>query len=299
MFFLSKPNFTINNTYPVCVGLVTDDKLRAYLTKLSKDIYAYGIEYDNLAANKKLNELLKYAKFSPEADARNSWLVNLYNYYFAKSTVERSKNAYEFYKRIFSYETDKVVRRCCYCNASKIDVLDHFLPESKYHALSVNPMNLVPVCEHCNNKKKAYEPDPNDVKSVLIHPYFDNILNIHWLKIDLKSDVIKSTKRIRSYYYVNEDIFLKDEVLYGRIFTTINKIKLNDNICHLADDFINTEIIPDLRDGEYAGKNNEDLKMLFIRKADRLNHQGYGLNHWKVAIYVYLSTYQGNYSDLC
>lgn len=298
MYYLPKPDFNIRDTYPICVELVTTDNVRTYLQGLSQDIYSYANEYDDLATNNKLHELLKYPKFSKETDDRNVWLVNLYEYYFAKSTVDRAQSAHAFYKRIFSYETDKAVRRCSYCNANKIDALDHFLPESKYHALSVNPMNLVPVCEHCNKKKKAYEPDPNDARSVLIHPYYDDILNIPWLKLTLTTDIIRGVRRVRTYFYVNHAIFMSNQVLYGRISITLKKIKLNDNICHVADDFINTEVIPDLLDGEYSDKSSEDLRMLFRRKAERLNKQGYGLNHWKVAIYVFLSTYQGEYSEL-
>ncbi|WP_293792619.1 hypothetical protein [uncultured Pantoea sp.] len=298
MFYLPKPNFSIINTYPICVELVTDDNIRTYLQNLSQDIFSYALEYEYLGQNKRLNELLKYAKFSPEIDDRNKWLLNLYNYYFAKSTNERSTLAHGYYKRLFSYETDRAVRRCCYCNANKIDALDHFLPESKYHALSVNPMNLVPACEHCNKKKKAYEPNPNDSRSVLIHPYYDNILNLPWLKVSLTPEVIKGIKRVRTNYYINHQVFMDDEVLYGRISTTLKNIKLNDNICHIADDFVNTEVIPDFVDGEYAEKSEVDLRMLFSKKADRLRQQGYGLNHWKVAIYSYLSTHPGNYDSL-
>lgn len=298
MFFLSKPNFTIIDTYPVCIALVRDVDVRTYLSNLSSEIYSYANEYDDLATCKKLNELPKYSKFLPSTNVKNSWLVKLYNYYFSKSTVERVQTANAFYKQIISYNTERIVRRCSYCNANKIDVLDHFLPESKYHALSVNPMNLVPACEHCNDNKSAYEPSPNDVMSVLIHPYYDDILNIDWLEINLTSEIINNVKRIKTSFFVNPAIATIDITLYRRINITLEIIKLNDNICYAADDFINTEILPDFQYGEYLDKSDADLRMMFTRKATNLNQQGYGLNHWKVAIYKFLSTYQRPFNNL-
>lgn len=298
MFFLPKPNFTIKHTYPVCISLVSDDDTRDYLEGISQDIYSYAEEYDSLATQQRLNELPKYSSFLPETDTRNNWLVKLYTYYFSKSSVERAQSAHVFYKQIFSYDTVQAVQRCSYCNANKIDELDHFLPESKYHALSVNPMNLVPACEHCNGEKKAYEPKVTDSMSVLIHPYYDNIRNIPWLKVNLTSKVINNVKKIRTLFFVNPDINESNEILFNRIKVTLDTINLNDNICHAADDFINTEILPDFQDGEYSDKNDDDLRMLFSKKATKLNQQGYGLNHWKVAIYDFLSTYPEPFSRI-
>lgn len=298
MFFIPKPDFTINDTYPVCIALISVNEIRVYLDGISQDIYSYAEEYDSLATEQRLNELPKYSMFLPETDIRNDWLVKLYTYYLSKSTNNRAHNAHAFYKKIFSYNTEQAVRRCSYCNANKIEVIDHFLPESKYHALSVNPMNLVPVCNHCNNNKKAYEPNSIDPKSVLIHPYYDDIRDISWLKISLTSELINNIQRVRTLFYVNPDITENDEILFNRIKATLDKINFNDNICPLADDFINTEIAPDFRIGEYSGKSDDDLRRLFTNKAIMLNQQGYGLNHWKVAIYDFLSTYPEPFSHL-
>ncbi|KLG20809.1 hypothetical protein YA52_08745 [Enterobacter roggenkampii] len=297
MFYLNKPAFTILDTYPVCISLVSNIDIQKHLEQLKKWVYLYAEVYDNLATQKKLNRLIKPVFFTPAFNENNEWLVKLYNYYLAKSTTDRNKDAYAFYQKIFSYETGSAVRRCCYCNSNKIDALDHFLPESKYNGLSVNPMNLVPSCDHCNESKGGYEPDFMNENTVLIHPYFDNILDIPWLKVCLTYEIVNGFKRIKSLYYVNQQIREYDEVVFDRIEKTIEKIKLNQNICHDADDFINTELIPEMRDGEYKNKSNDDLRMLFSQKSKRLNKQGYGLNHWKIAVYDFLSGYPRDFSD--
>ncbi|RKO79713.1 hypothetical protein C5E04_10315 [Pectobacterium parmentieri] len=297
MFYLQKPNFTILDTYPVCIELVTDEDIRNYLEKLSKWVYLYAEVYASLATQQKLNRLIKPVFFTSNHNKNNEWLVKLYNYYLAKSTTDRNKEAYAFYQKIFSYETDAVVRRCCYCNSNKIDALDHFLPESKYCGLSVNPMNLVPSCDHCNESKGGYEPKYLNENTVLIHPYFDNILNIPWLRVNLTCQIINDKKRIKSFYYVNKQVEQSNKILFDRIEKTVKEIKLNENICHNADDFINTEFIPELRSGQYANKSDSDLRMLFAKKSIRLNEQGYGLNHWKIAVYDFLAANTGPFAD--
>lgn len=297
MFYLKKPDVTILDTYPVCISLVTDIDIQNHLEKLTRWVYLYADVYDKLATEKKLNQLIKPIFFTPTFNRNNEWFVKLYNYYLAKSTTTRNKDAHAFYQKIFSYETDSAVRRCCYCNSNKIDALDHFLPESKYYGLSVNPMNLVPSCDHCNESKGSYEPELMSENTVLIHPYFDNILNISWLRVFLTCEIINGCKRIKSFYYVNQQIEKYDKKTFDRVEKTIEKIKLNANICHDADDFINTEFIPELRCGEYENISDIDLRMLFAQKSKRLNQQGYGLNHWKIAIYDFLSAYQGPFTD--
>lgn len=52
MFYLQKPNFTISDTYPTCIALVSDDDTRAYLEKLSPWVYLYAKVYDIFANQK-------------------------------------------------------------------------------------------------------------------------------------------------------------------------------------------------------------------------------------------------------
>ena len=39
------------------------------------------------------------------------------------------------------------------CHTSEVDTLDHYLPKSKYPSLSINPLNLIPICNKCNKTK--------------------------------------------------------------------------------------------------------------------------------------------------
>nr|MBL0691923.1 hypothetical protein [SAR324 cluster bacterium] len=40
---------------------------------------------------------------------------------------------------------------CCFCSYAEATEIDHFLPKSKFSEFSIAPINLVPVCNRCNN----------------------------------------------------------------------------------------------------------------------------------------------------
>ncbi len=64
---------------------------------------------------------------------------------------------------------------CCGLPAQERN-LDHYLPKSKYHGVSVHPNNLVPTCSACNGKKLAKTP------KAALNPYFDTIaFSTRWL----------------------------------------------------------------------------------------------------------------------
>lgn len=66
--------------------------------------------------------------------------------------------------------------RCPLCSQLPVSTVDHYLPKSKYPAISVYPRNLVPACGRCNGYKLA------EADALTLHPYYDNVENIRWLK---------------------------------------------------------------------------------------------------------------------
>lgn len=93
-------------------------------------------------------------------------------------SAEKAKAIHEMYKQTYenkplAYIRDELmenVYKCPYCSIAQPDTLDHYMPESKYEALAVCRMNLVPMCGKCNNYKSSkpyqkfvhcyYEPLP-------------------------------------------------------------------------------------------------------------------------------------------
>ena len=70
--------------------------------------------------------------------------------------------------------------RCPLCNQRTVSTLDHQLPKTTHSALVVNPLNLVPACKDCNTTK--LDKLPASAAEVTLHPYFDNVETVSWLK---------------------------------------------------------------------------------------------------------------------
>ncbi|BAP35576.1 hypothetical protein AS4_06360 [Acinetobacter guillouiae] len=332
MFFIRKPNFTIKETYPICVDFISNPAIKLYLSSLQGEVESYSHRYEELASSGRLNEFTVPTIFDDQVNPNNEWLKKLYKNYLSVKNNSKYAEAYKFYNSIKNYETYQKIRRCTYCNHSMVQALDHFLPESIFKALAVNPINLVPSCDFCNETKWTYKPDNLQPNSVLIHPYFDNVMDLDWLKVKIKTthifkvnpDVINgfknfnfvylnnssmhnflslevykySKKMIHTIFYVNNQISKSNGLLFDRINLTFDKTGLQTTFSFAADDFFQTEIIPNLQYGMYSDKSDEDLRNLFSMKARILCSQGYNKNHWKIALYNFLSQYNCSFKNL-
>lgn len=69
---------------------------------------------------------------------------------------------------------------CPYCGIGYISQLDHYLPKSEFHAVTVHPLNLVPACADCNKVKSTYTPSSGS--PAVFHPYFDTAFDTSWLE---------------------------------------------------------------------------------------------------------------------
>lgn len=333
MFFIRKPIFTIKDTYPICVDFVSDPDIKLHLESLQDEVESYSHNYERLASSGKLNEFTVPVVFDDKVNPHNKWLMKLYKYYFSVKNKPQYAEAYKFYNGIKNYESYEKIRRCTYCNHTMVQALDHFLPESVFKALAVNPINLVPSCDFCNETKWTYSPITLQPNSVLIHPYFDNVRDVNWLKMRIKTvhifkinpDIIESFKNINFIYfdafssvnvvdltlckyskkmihtifYVNHEIRESNELLFDRINLTFDKVGLQTTFSFAANDFFQIDLIPNLEYGEYSNISDEDLRMLFAAKSKTLCRQGYNRNHWKIALYDFLSQYKCSFKNFC
>lgn len=302
MFSKPLPDFKIQDTYPICVSYISNEEIKSYMTLMSADVYSQNDKYLELINNSKLEDLNIPIQFMITRDSKNRkldncknyWFVKLYKYYFSKNDPKYEK-ANKFYNRIkLDGVSDSISynKRCCYCNNHKIEVVDHFLPESKYNFLAVNPINLVPSCEECNDNKLAYSP--SSVDPVLVHPYFDFIDEISWLAVKIVDRVVATDLNNCKKYNYTFEYYVKDldacPIDLNRIKKTFELLKLNNNIVFDAETFFNTELYYELIDpDDLGGLNDQDLANHFKKKSVNLNRQGYGLNHWKVTLYKMLS----------
>lgn len=332
MYYMSKPNFTIRNTYHMCINLISVDTVRSHLESLTESVYNYSDIYETLASQNKLNEFDMPEIFKVSDNLDNEWLIKLYKNYFRNSTDVRCSQVYSFYSKVKNYNGATEISRCCYCNSNQVQCLDHFLPESKFNALAVNPINLVPSCDYCNKKKHNYKPLALEENSVLIHPYYNDITEINWLKmkirifynfkfkklktctkinlnvlnssdlkiglIDLKQNLYVR-KIIQTFFFVNKDIFFTDPLTYQRIENTFIKTDLNTTLSFSANSYFIDDIISNLRSDIYKNLSDEILRNHYmLQSKNLLNHNNYSHNNWKVVLYNFLSLYNCGFKNL-
>jgi len=167
-------------------------------------------------------------------------------------------------------------RKCPYCATKEVRTLDHYMPKSKYSALSVSPINLIPCCRDCNTTKKDVRY--TKYTDTHIHPYFDNIDTHIWLTANLKLD---SDKTLSITYTVIKPDEWNDD-LFNRVLTHFYTFDLNNVFSFKAIDEINN-ITPKFRD-VFLKTNNLDIVYQDLHETLK-SHQENCLNSWQTALY--------------
>ena len=82
--------------------------------------------------------------------------------------------------------------KCPFCGINETSTLDHYLPKEQYPELSIFSANLVPCCPQCNTRKNDLVVEENTNVRLFIHPHFDQVPNLRFLKveIDVKENVL-------------------------------------------------------------------------------------------------------------
>ena len=78
------------------------------------------------------------------------------------------------------------IEQCPTCGISPPSELDHHLPKSIFHPLSIYVRNLIPMCGICNNKKGNYISDAPEQH--FIHPYFDELPHNRFMRANVSTD---------------------------------------------------------------------------------------------------------------
>lgn len=86
---------------------------------------------------------------------------------------------------------------CPICNVSTATTLDHYLPKENYSWFSILPMNLIPLCANCNNKKGE-----NLKNELYFHPYFHDVSNLIFVNCKLDESSENLNKPLKFIYYI-------------------------------------------------------------------------------------------------
>jgi len=164
MLRVVKPSIPTIDVYRACYKGIADVHLRNRLENEEAHVQGRSDEFD-AAATDGLTFYLTETDFSVPTVSKSEmeWLYD-------ERMVKRSAG-----RKI--YETLRAAARdglCAICGVRPAATLDHFLAKQGYHALAVNPLNLVPACFECNHTKGSAKRDTP-------HPYFDDYHLDVWL----------------------------------------------------------------------------------------------------------------------
>ena len=147
------PDIQCDDVFSTCLLSVGNTK-KEYMKKLERaadSIKAKWNEFDSQLESKQLHLISPCKTKKPNqlivSDVTKKELMDLYSDHMLKEKSEARK--------IYNLLRASANGLCPFCGISGVKTLDHYLPKSRYPALSVNPKNLVPACENCNTGKKS------------------------------------------------------------------------------------------------------------------------------------------------
>lgn len=142
-----------------------------------------------------LYELLGYLEHNPLDANAQAAIANAYSIYINNRGILESLKPVSFSPPISNEQWDSIYKslryrllkrwkellgednipaRCPSCGISTPTDAEHFLSRSSYREFSLFPLNLIPWCKECNNKKGIVIAGPNGVR-LFLNCYWDEI----------------------------------------------------------------------------------------------------------------------------
>ncbi len=230
----------------------------------------------NVAKGKDIDELIKHSYILRNNTGLKERLITLYQSYDDQNgsvigeqlaTIDETEadqilNSYDktYKNEELNYirtELNENVYKCPYCGISEPEQLDHYMPKSKYKALAVCRMNLVPMCGVCNNKKN----DNN--YSNFIHCYYQEYpANTQFLVADIS---IVENRFVVNFHFTGIDDSLETKLNFQattiELFERLQKqanVHIED-ICSGSNATTTYELITYLRSKYNAEKSSKGL----------------------------------------
>lgn len=171
---LPLPTDTQASVFSLCLGATADPALHARLTGIAANLATAGVMYQ---ANATAASLHLISRVTSVGAVTKPDLMGLYEEHLSATNGA----ARAVYDRIRNAAPNN---RCPLCGVGSVAHCDHHLPKSRYPDLSILPINLVPACHFCNDKKRAKYP--TTAGNQTFHPYFDqHLLRDAWVRATL------------------------------------------------------------------------------------------------------------------
>lgn len=174
MRVLAKPEDDPTASFLICISRVKDAALKTRLDSVVDTIQAGAQSYEMAVAASTLEQFPSSTDVAGVVTADE--MVDVYTNRMAKKKAPGRP----IYDRLMANAPHG---RCPLCGQQSVSTLDHHLPKTRYPALAVNPVNLIPACSDCNKLKG--ETAPTTPGEQTLHPYFDNVEGNTWLEAEV------------------------------------------------------------------------------------------------------------------
>lgn len=178
-------------------------------------------------------------------------------------SIQKGKGLFSIRKELF-----KGITYCPYCGISEPTQLDHFLPESEYPVLAINRQNLVPLCSHCNNLKRAKDCHK------FIHAYYDDFPNDVFFVIH--TSVIGNHLYLK--YELDKSVFVGKEDIFSRIESQWKELELPTE----WNKAVNVFLFSFFPENIYNGTEN-GLR-IYLQNRYEEYAENHGLNDWRTVL---------------
>jgi len=201
MYKICPPPMLAAQVYRETAESISNEKRRQEHLQCTGEIVAKCKEYDHLGKAAKFETALPSSFHVSNLDV--SAMPELYDKQFVR--LKKTKVHRDLIK------SGAQNNSCPYCGIGFISQLDHYLPKSEFHAITVHPHNLVPSCADCNSAKRAYHPSEDS--PAVFHPYFDDVFDFAWLDATLLQGHDRHTIAKFGVDEKIEDVQLRDRML--------------------------------------------------------------------------------------
>ena len=174
---LQKPTDLPVDVFLDCISNYQDEALKNRLTSYCNEIKTASETFEKEIINTRLHTLAVQEEI--EGVVNKTEMIAVYDNKFSK----KGQPGRIYYDKLMAVPK---LKKCPLCGYRIVSQLDHHLPKTKYPALAVTPINLIPACSDCNKIKTASKPSKTEEET--LHPYFDDIENDPWLKAEVIVD---------------------------------------------------------------------------------------------------------------
>jgi hypothetical protein len=173
MWKLKRPTRTAIDTFTTCISNAKEP-LKSRLSKMTQPVANASLAFETAAKQQILHTIPR-----PPLASTGPTKAELEDVY-SQRLVRKEGPGRHIYDEIIAAPAHG---RCPLCGQRQVSTLDHHLPKAHYPLLAVVPLNLVPACSDCNKAK--HDKIPKTAADVSLHPYFDDVDSVRWLRADL------------------------------------------------------------------------------------------------------------------